>query len=388
MYRISQRLQNVQAPVIPIVGEWIRQNPGTISLGQGVVYYGPPSAAADQIATFFQEPKNHLYKAVEGIPGLITRIENKLKEDNEITLKANQKIVVTAGGNMAFSHAMFAIADPGDEVILSVPYYFNHEMAITIAGCKPVLVSTDDAFQLDLAALEGAITSRTRAIVTVSPNNPTGVVYPQTDLEAVNELCRRKGIYHIHDEAYEYFFHGESQPFSPGSLNGSESMTISLYSLSKSYGFASWRIGYMVIPEHLFVPIQKIQDTHLICPTVIAQQAAIGALNVGKSYCTDKFVQIQQNREIFLKALSEIQDICKIAQADGAFYFLLKLNSDKSSMEMTEQLIREYKVAAIPGSAFGMDKGCYLRIAYGAMDSDTAEEGIQRLVRGLQALKD
>src|SRR4030095_8180337 len=154
-----------------------------------------------------------------------------------------------------FINAILPITDPGDEVILPLPYYFNHEMAIVMAGCKPVLVLTDDNYQLCPDDLCAAIKPRTRVIVTVSPNNPTGAVYSESALRVVNELCRLHGIYHISDEAYEYFIFASRKQtleprnpihYSPASIDGSASHTISLFSLSKAYGFASWRIGYMV----------------------------------------------------------------------------------------------------------------------------------------------
>ena len=134
------------------------------------------------------------------------------------------------------------------------------------------------------ARFEAAITPRTRAIVTISPNNPSGAVYPKATLAAVNALCSERGIYHISDEAYEYFVYDGAEHFSPASLPGATEHTISLYSFSKAYGFASWRIGYMVIPEALTVAVRKAQDTILICPPVVSQHAALGALAAPADY--------------------------------------------------------------------------------------------------------
>src|SRR2546425_7577237 len=215
---------------------------------------------------------------------LLEALERKLECENGIRLGPQNRLLVTAGGNMAFMNAVLAITDPGDEVILQTPYYFNHEMAVTMAGCRPVLVSTDDQYQLRPHAIARAITPKTRAVVTISPNNPTGAVYSQASLREVNRLCGQRGVYHIHDEAYENFTYDGAKHFSPGSISGSESHTISLFSLSKAYGFASWRIGYMVAPQHLLESIRKIQDTILICAPVISQFAAIGALQAGRGY--------------------------------------------------------------------------------------------------------
>jgi aspartate/methionine/tyrosine aminotransferase len=383
------RMQAVQSPIIPVVAEWIRSCPGTISLGQGVVSYGPPPAAIARIAEFLKEPENNKYKPVVGLPRLLEVIGEKLTTENRIKLTSANAVVVTAGGNMAFMNAILGITDPGDDVIIQTPYYFNHEMAITMAGCRPVLVATDEQYQLQPAAIAGAITPRTRAVVTISPNNPTGAVYPEAALREVNGLCAARGIYHIHDEAYESFVYDEARHFSPASIEESDGHTISLFSLSKAYGFASWRIGYMLMPRALLDSVRKIQDTILICAPVISQYAAIGALEIGSAYCAEKLRGIEEVREIVLSQLESIKDICTVPRADGAFYFLLRIHPAVAGLDplgLTERLIREHSVAVIPGNAFGIREGCYLRVAYGALQKETAAEGIGRLVRGLKAL--
>jgi aspartate/methionine/tyrosine aminotransferase len=381
----SLRMQSVQSPIIPVVGELIRSNPGTISLGQGVAYYGPPPQAVEAIQKFLADPQNHKYKLVQGIPQLLEAIGQKLRKENGISPEGS-RIVVTAGANMGFVNAVLAITDPGDEIILQLPYYFNHEMAVAIADCKAVCVPTDDDYQLQPEAIAAAITERTRAVVTISPNNPTGAVYRESALRQVNDICRRSGIYHISDEAYEYFTYDGARHFSPGSIEGSAEHTISLFSLSKAYGFASWRIGWMVIPERLYMPIRKIQDTILICPPVISQWAAVGAMIAGRPYCRDKLKMTTEIRRIFLDALGGVADLVTVPRADGAFYLLLRVHKNSDPMELVRQLIEQHKVAVIPGMTFGMEDRCLLRIAYGALQKDTAAEGIGRLVRGLRQI--
>lgn len=381
----SLRMQSVQSPIIPVVGELIRANAGTISLGQGVAYYGPPPEAVESIKKFLADPENHKYRLVQGIPELLEMIEKKLEAENNISL-AGSRIVVTAGANMGFVNAVLAIADPGDEIILQLPYYFNHEMAVAIADCKAVCVATDDEYQLQPDAIAAAVTDRTRAVVTISPNNPTGAVYRESDLRQVNEICRSNRIYHISDEAYEYFTYDGAEHFSPGSIAGAGDHTISLFSLSKAYGFASWRIGWMVIPERLYMPIKKIQDTILICPPVISQWAAVGAMEAGRGYCRDKLRMTADIRRLVLDELDDIADLVTIPRADGAFYFLLRVHRDTNPMELVRQLIEKHKVAVIPGTTFGMEDKCCLRIAYGALLKETAAIGIGRLVAGLEQI--
>jgi aspartate/methionine/tyrosine aminotransferase len=283
-------------------------------------------------------------------------------------------------------NAILAVTDPGDEVILQVPYYFNHEMAIEMAGACVVPVPTTAACQLDLAAIEAAITPRTRAIVTVSPNNPTGVVYPDGPLRAVNALCRARRVFHISDEVYEYFTYESASHYSPGSISGAAAHTISLYSLSKAYGMASWRIGYMVIPESLWEAVNKIQDTLLVCPPVVSQHVAMAALRVGRSYCAGQVERLDGIRTMMGDALSRPGVPCDVPAASGAFYYFLNVHTSLDGLTLSERLIREHRVAVIPGSAFGASDGCRVRVSYGALDAATAEEGVSRLVRGLREL--
>lgn len=380
---LASRMDRVQSPLIPFVGELIQNNPGTISLGQGVVSYPPPERAIASVQSFLKRG-DHLYKAVTGIEPLKAVIKTKLTNDNQIEITDKNCIVVTAGSNMAFMNAVLAITQAGDEVILNTPYYFNHEMAITMANCRPVLVDTDSNYQLDIKAISQAITPKTKAVVTISPNNPTGAVYSKDSLKAVNDLCRDRHIYHISDEAYEYFTYDGVKHYSPASFRNSKAHTISLFSLSKAYGFAGWRIGYMVIPQHLLMPIKKVQDTNLICPPVVSQYAATGALETGKNYCQQHLKEIAFIRTIVGDKLRSIPNICSVSSSYGAFYYFLKVNTNLNDLELTKELIEKYKVATIPGSTFGIRNSCYLRVAYGSLQPSIAEIGIERLITGLK----
>jgi len=381
----SSRLAAVQTPVIPVVGRWIAETPGTISLGQGVVSYGPPPEAIEAARRFGYALTDHRYGPVEGLPALVEAIEGKLAQENSIRVRGSSRVVVTAGGNLAFVNAILAVTDPGDEVILPAPYYFNHEMAIVIAGGRAVAVPTLRDYQLDVQAIADAITPRTRAVVTVSPNNPTGAMYSAESLRAVNALCGDRGLFHIHDEAYEYFTYDGVAHFSPGAIDGASAHTVSLYSLSKAYGLASWRIGYMVIPETLWDAVNKIQDTLLICPPAVSQHAAIAALQIGRPYASAHLPELDGLRRLIFEALGAPDVPCDVPPAGGAFYYLVRVHSTLDPLVLTERLIRNHQVAVIPGSAFGDTAGCSIRISYGALRPESVAEGVGRLVSGLRA---
>ena len=380
------RMDAVQPPIVPVIGDLIRQVPGTISLGQGVVHYGPPPAALNVAREAMANPDTHSYQDGAGMRALVGAIEDKLQRDNAIDVARGTRVMVTAGGNMAFVHAILAITTPGDDVILPVPFYFNHEMAVQMAGCTPIRVATDERYQLDVEAMRRAITPRTRAIVTVTPNNPTGAVYPDSSLRAISRICQDHGLYHISDEVYEYFTYGTTRHVSPASFDGAEKHTISLFSLSKAYGFAGWRIGYMAYPAALHDAILKVQDTVLVCPPVISQIAAIAAMEVGPQYTRRQLEGLAEIHDIVTRELRSLEPLCTVPPADGAFYCFLRVNADADPMQVAERLIREHHVAVIPGTAFGVSDGCYFRVAYGALQKETVAEGIGRLVNGLRTI--
>jgi len=393
---MSSRLDDVQAPIVPIVGDWIRQTPGTISLGQGVVHYGPPPEAVAAARDALSRASTHQYQDGAGLPALVDEVARKLAADNHIDVAHGSRVMVTAGANMAFMHAVLATTRPGDEVVLLAPFYFNHEMAIEIAGCRAVCVRTDERYQPRLDAIASAVNSRTRAVVTISPNNPSGAVYDERRLRQVNALCRERGLFHISDETYEYFTYGPSRHVSPGSFPDAAGHTISLYSLSKAYGFAGWRIGYMAYPAALEGAMMKTQDTILICPPVVSQIAAAAAMGVGRAYCEPHVRELASIREIVVSALGTLAPRVRVPAADGAFYCLVQVDAGArsgaaadqalTSMTLAERLVREHRVALIPGSAFGMSEGCSLRVAYGALQKDTVAEGLDRMIGGLRAI--
>ena len=382
------RMEKVAEAVIPEIARAIAAHPETVSLGQGVVFYPPPPTALEYARRRMAADDRHVYGPVAGLPELHEAIAAKLAAHNGIQLGTGQTLFVTAGANMAFNALMLAVCDPGDEVILLLPYYFNHEMTATMCGCKVKCVPTGDDYHPLVENIKDAITGKTRAIVTVSPNNPSGAVYPERSLRAINALCAERGICHISDEAYEDFTFGGRRHFSPASQAGTEDHTVSLFSMSKSHGFASWRIGYMVAPRRLHDALTKIQDNVLICPPAISQFAAIECLNHGARYIRQMKQTIDANRELCLDKLAPLiaRGLISAPPAEGGMYLFVRLNTGLDDTRIAHRLIAEHRVAAIPGSAFGAACNPSLRISYGALTTARLRTGIERLVRGLRAI--
>jgi aspartate/methionine/tyrosine aminotransferase len=371
----------VQAPIMPLVGRWVAESPGTISLGQGVVAYGPPAAALAAIPAFLARPASHRYVPDAGLPELRAAFAEKLARENGVAA-GPERVMVTAGANQGFLEVLLAITDPGDEVILLTPYYFNNEMAVRLAGCRPVCVPTDASFLPVPETIAAAITPRTRAVVTISPNNPTGAVYPRALLAAVNRLCGDRGLYHVHDEAYEYFVYDGAAHFSPAALGGDDH-TITLYTLSKAFGFASWRVGFVVAPAHLEGELLKVQDTNAICAPGISQAVAVELLRIGRAYCDEQLERLAAVRAEALRQLAALGDRIALPPSPGAFYLMPRLRTTQGSMAVCERLVREHRVAVIPGATFAAD-GCCVRLSYGGLPLETAREGLARFAAGVR----
>ena len=384
----------VEDAVIPQVNALVREYPDTISLGQGVVYYPPPPGVAQAVQRVMSDKAYHLYGPVAGLDEMKTALQDKLKTRNNIVLddKLNneQCLFVTAGANMAFNAVVLALCDPGDEIIVLAPYYFNHKMTIEMCNCKTVIVNTDENYKPIIESIAAAITPRSKAVVSISPNNPSGRIYSAQTLTAINALCAENRIYHISDEAYEDFVDEEHPHFSPASLADSAAHTISMFSFSKSYGLASWRVGYMVVPSNLESAISKVQDNILICPPTVSQFAALECLKAGSSYINERMQQINANRELCRRMLGELADkgLINPPHIEGALYAFIALRHGNCDFATITKLITDFGVAVIPGSAFSPRHKHCIRISYGALTTEQLAVGLERLAEGLEKSKD
>jgi aspartate/methionine/tyrosine aminotransferase len=392
----ASRLDAVLSPVIPELGALVRATPGTLSLAQGMVGWGPPPGVLTALTAAADSTRDP-YGPVQGDPELLDALATSFQQDHSIDLDAAD-LWVTAGSNMAF-HAIAQVLCEGppaepSELILPLPYYFNHVMAVQLAGGRPVPV--DAGLVPDPQRLAAAITPRTRAIVTVSPNNPSGVVMPRPVLEAINRLCGRHGLLHISDEAYGQFVYGAEPHWSPGSLPGASAHTVTLQSLSKAYGMAGWRVGFMAAPAALTAALAKVQDTVLICPPRLIQRAARAALAAGPAWCRPRIAALAARRQQLLAgvaaASAEGLPLRLLVEPDGAFYGLLALEAAAAGSLTGEQLmrrlVRDHRVAAVCGESFGLAAmgGAVLRLSYGLLDADDLQEALRRLFGGIRAL--
>lgn len=382
----AQRLGAVLSPVIPQVSALMRQRPDCLSLAQGMVGWGPPAAVDTAVAAALEAPpaELHRYGPTAGDGELLEAVRQELEERRGLDL-TESTLLVTAGSNMAFHAVVQALCDPGDEVLVPLPWYFNHAMAIQLAGGIPVPLA--GGLVPDPDHLAAAIGPRTRAIVTVSPNNPSGVVIPPAVLTAINHLCAEHGLLHLSDEAYAAFVHGAVPHHSPGSAPGSGAHTASFFSLSKSHGMAGWRIGFAAVPRALLEPLTKVQDTVLICPPRLTQRAAVAALAEGPAWVAERVRSLQPRRQQLLAAVAQAEGLAVVGEPDGAFYALVEAPWTGEEEELLAHLVLGHGVAALPGGSFGLPPRSgrvILRLSYGLLGEAELADAMVRLANALR----
>jgi len=372
-----------EAPIVKLITESNLPS-DVVDLGQGVPFYGPPKEAILAASEALRKESGSKYSPDSGFPALTEMIAKKLASESGVEADPSSNIMVTAGANQAFVNAILSITRPGDHVLVLSPYYFNHIMAIQLAGCKPVVVDTDRNYQPIVERIGERITKRTRTVVLVSPNNPTGAVYSRDVIKEIGALCVKNGLHFITDETYEHFVYQDAEFVSALSLDKDIEHTISLFSFSKSYGMSGYRIGYAVFPAGIYSEMLKVQDTLTICAPSALQVAAEAAMKLGAAYPRQFIPRIEKVRKIFIDRLTRLHFV-EMPVTKGSYYFLLRLRTKKSDWNIAKKLIEEYGVITIPGRVFGT-RFPALRVAYANVDESTAVKGISRLEKGLQEI--
>jgi len=377
-------MKNIRhAPIIQFLSQ-VTMPEDVISFGQGIPFFEPPLEAVNAAKKICSKPQGYQYSTDQGFRELRKIIAEKIKKEQKVKINPDTQVIVTAGANQAFMNILLAISQPADEIIFFTPTYFNYVMAAKMIGCKPIVVSTNSAFQPDLSDLKNKITNNTKAIVTISPNNPTGAVYTPDILKKINKLCATHSLFHISDEVYEYFIYEDTPHISPLQFDSSLSHTISLFSLSKAFSLSGYRIGYMIFPEDLLSDVLKVQDTNGIAAPSPSQAAAMNVIPLGDSYCKKFFPILKRNRNHVQNTFSSLSMIHS-TWTKGAYYFFVNIDSSQSSWNLAKHLIEKYRVIVLPGEMFDVDYQSF-RLSYGNLSESVLQKGLNRLVEGLKEI--
>lgn len=357
-----------------------------VSFGAGEPDFNTPANIQEAAINAIREGLTR-YTPASGIIELKEAICRKFKKDNSLEYRPSQ-IVISNGAKHSLYNALLAICNPGDEVIVPVPYWVSYPELVKLADAVPVMVETkeDNNFKYSIEDLVNAITSNTKAIILNSPNNPTGVAYTKEELRMIADLAVEKNIIVISDEIYEKLVYGDTVHISIASLNDEiKKRTIVVNGVSKAYAMTGWRIGYTASDENIAKIMSNIQSHATSNPNSIAQYASVEAFNGPQDDIEKMRLEFEKRRNYMVEKINSIPNIsCK--NPDGAFYVMINISKLKgkiikgyrinTSIDLCNALLEAEKVAAIPGEAFGADD--FIRLSY-ATSMSNITEGLNRI---------
>jgi aspartate/methionine/tyrosine aminotransferase len=377
----------VATPPVAEAQGWIRgrrfsPDKPLLDLAQAVPSYPPAEALRRHVAVAASEPATSLYSDILGTAELRTAFARHLGTDYAARVDA-ANVAITSGCNQAYCVAISALAGAGDEVILSVPFYFNHDMWLRMQGIVPVYLPFEpqNPERLQLDAAREAITSRTRALVLVSPSNPTGAEYPSADIEALHGMLSDRGVSLVIDETYKDFRAGSGPPHSLMTGGAHESAgLVQLFSFSKAYSMTGYRVGAIACNAELLAEIEKILDCIAICPPRISQAAAMFALDNLSAWREAKSRLMKERvgalRERFARSNLGYQ----LISCGAYFAYVRHPFRGSASIDVARRLADKQNVLCLPGSFFGPRQDDYLRFAFANVESDRFEGLIDRLL--------
>lgn len=399
-HRISNRLAQISPSATLAVDaaakELKAQGRPVIGFGAGEPNFSTPDYIVEAAQAACADPVMHHYSPGKGLPQLREAIAKKTLRDSGYEVDPNTEIIVTNGGKQAVFEAFSAIVEVGDEVLMPAPYWTTYPEVIKIAGGVPVSVmaGADQHYKVTVEQLDAAKTEKTKALLIVSPSNPTGAVYDANELKAIGQWALDNGIWVITDEIYEHLIYdGIHAEHIVKLVPELAKQTLVLNGVAKTYAMTGWRVGWMIAPPDVIKACAAFQSHTTGNVSNIAQRAALAAV----SGPLDK---VQQMREVFdrrrqrmVELLRQVPDL-EVPMPHGAFYCYPSVErilgreiageTPQTSAELADLMLRKVEVAVVPGEAFGSSG--FFRLSYALSDEDL-EEGVGRIVDFLNQVK-
>jgi aspartate/methionine/tyrosine aminotransferase len=358
-----------------------------IGFGAGEPDFPTPAHIVEAAIAACADPANHRYTPTAGIPALREAIAAKTQRDSGLVV-TGQQVLVTNGGKQAVANAFAVLCDPGDEVLVLAPFWTTYPESIALAGGIPVIVSSDEStgFRSTVEDLEAAWTPRTKALLFVSPSNPTGAVYPREEIEAIGRWALERGIWVLTDEIYEHLVYGGAEHHSmPVLVPELAHRCLVANGVAKTYAMTGWRVGWLIGPGDTITAATNIQSHETSNVSNVAQRAALAAVSGNLDDVATMRAAFDRRRQTIVRMLNEIDGVVCV-EPEGAFYAYPSVKGllgrslcgqrPTSSAELAELCINQAKVAVVPGEAFGAPG--YFRMSY-ALGDDDLVEGVSRL---------
>lgn len=397
---LADRLSRIQpSPTIAITtlaAELRAQGKNVIGLGAGEPDFDTPDHIKEAAAQAIKDGKTR-YTAVNGTIELREAIAAKLLRDNGLTYKPDQ-ITVGCGGKQTIYNAFVATLNPGDEVIIPAPYWVSYPDIVLLCEGKPVFVqcTEENAFKLNAADLEKAITDKTKWVVLNSPSNPTGAAYSEAEMKAITDVLKKfPNVWVMTDDMYELLVYDDFKFVTPAQVEPSlYDRTLTLNGVSKAYCMTGWRVGYAAGPVELIKAMNKVQSQSTTHTSSISQAAAVAALNGPHDFVAKNNAVFKERRDLVVERINAIPGL-KCLKPEGAFYVypscegLIGKKTPEGKViendrDFASYLLEAEGVAVVFGEAFGLSP--YFRISY-ATATATLEEACARIKRACEALK-
>ena len=332
------------------------------------------------------EGKVH-YTSNFGLMELRQAIADKLKRENIVDYKASE-VLVTVGLSEAVFAVLATILEEGDEILVPDPVWLNYINVPSLLGAKAVTygLTEETGFQMDLEEVKAKITPKTRAIVIITPNNPTGGVLSEDVLKELAEIAVKNDLMVISDEVYERLVYDGAKHISIASLPGMKERTFTMNGMSKAYAMDGWRLGYVAAPEEYILAMNKFHQHNTTCAPNFVQVAAIAALNEEGDVVSEMVKEYQRRRDYAVKAINEIPGLhCECPK--GAFYIFINCKSlNMKSADLSAYLLENAKIALVPGDVFGPGGEGYLRMSF-ANSYENVVEGCAQLKKAVALLQ-
>lgn len=383
---LAGRNQGVEWSGIRIMFEMADQIPDVVNLGIGQPDFDTPLFIRDAAKQALDEGYTR-YPPAKGFADLRGAISAKLEAENRIHADPDAEVFVAVGAMQVIFNTMLHLAEPGDEVILFDPGYDYYSQIRLFGGVPvPVPVFERDGFRVDPDRLRTAITPRTRLLILNTPSNPTGAVLDGETLSEIAEISLRHDLLVLSDEPYEHILFDGRKHVSIGSLPGMAERTVSAFTLSKSYAMTGWRVGYAAAPRFLVDEMEKLMEHMVSGVTAVAQRAALAALSGPQDAVAEMVAAYASRRRIVHEGLNGIEGItCN--EPEATFYAFPNISKlGLNSWEFSKSVVREERVAVVPGPVFGAAGEGFVRVSFAA-DEAQLEEGLARLAAGAERIR-
>jgi len=342
-------------------------------------------------ATMKAIENNHShYGSNRGLPALRKIMAKKIEAEFGVSYDPDWEIMITSSGAEALNNAILTFVEPGDEVIIPIPAFVSYKNLVRFSGAtvKFVDLKPEDGFQLDAAAIEAAVTEKTKMIILNNPNNPSGAVYTRETLEKVAEVAIKHDLLVISDEMYNRLVYDGAEFISMAAIPGMRERTVVLSGFSKSYAMTGWRLGFIAAPKALADYIIKVHQYSTTCSPTFIQQGLVDSLENPETEqaVVDMLAAFTRRREAILKGLAEIDGLTTVTPK-GAFYVMVNTSAlGLNGQEFAMKLLEEFDVATVPAVGLGDNCVDYIRISYATSD-ENIEVGLKKMKEFVASLK-